>query len=142
MVCPICHNKDTSVINSRQHRLLPQVWRRRTCKRCKVTFTTYEQVAEKELALVTTSKNTEIFSVAKLMLSIHGCLPSSPNQADHAYELAQNIRYELEKSSTATLTTGMIIKTTFETLSRFNPRAGLQYGLNHEYIDPKSYKTT
>jgi len=43
MVCIYC-GFDTKVGNSRLQRRNNQVWRRRTCKRCKAVFTTHEAV--------------------------------------------------------------------------------------------------
>lgn len=49
MICVYCLAPDTSVVNSRPHKKHPHVWRRRRCRVCHRTFTSYEEAAPNHL---------------------------------------------------------------------------------------------
>lgn len=137
MVCPYCQHSDTSVTNSRQHRRDPRIWRRRRCDRCKTTFTTYEELAEKDLPHIKTPTGTTVFSVPHLMTSIYTCLPTtSSSRADDAYSLATTVYMHLSRSTTSHLTPDDIKVATYTVLKRFDPVSGLRYGVEHSLIKP------
>lgn len=141
MVCPYCQHNDTSVINSRQHSVQPKIWRRRKCQRCKTTFTTYEQIAEKELPLVSISGTHQKFSLPRLMLSIYTYLPDTlPQRADDAHALATSVYQQLTKHASADLTREDIAKTTYTVLGRFHAHSGLSYAVAHKIITSNSLK--
>lgn len=141
MVCPYCHHSDTSVTNSRQHNVLPKIWRRRKCTRCKTIFTTYEQIAEKELPLVVGKRKHKQFSLPHLMLSIYTYLPETlPNRADDAHALATSVYQLLSARTSADLTSAIIADTTYTVLGRFNAHSGLSYAVAHKIITPDTLK--
>lgn len=141
MVCPYCQHYDTNVTNSRQHKSLSKIWRRRQCIRCKAVFTTYEQVAEKELPLVTGKGKPVGFSIPKLLVSIYEHLPtSSETRADDAQALATTIYHELSEGSHATLTREMIADTTYQVIRRYNAHSGLSYAVAHGLVSPDSVR--
>ncbi len=140
MVCPYCQHNDTSVVNSRQHKSLSKIWRRRQCVRCKTTFTTYELVAHKELPSVMTSSETAPFSTTKLLISIYTCLPVSSRRAEHAQALAETVYQKLSERSESSLSGKVVADTTYEVLKRFNPRSGLSYAVEHNIITPDTLR--
>jgi transcriptional repressor NrdR len=141
MVCPYCHHQDTNVTNSRQHKVQSKIWRRRQCERCKTTFTTYEQIADKELPLVSGAGKPTVFSPPRLLLSIYGhLLPTTQNKPDVAQALTDTVYHELSEGTEATLTRKIIAETTYKVLRRYNPRIGLSYGVAHEIITPDALK--
>lgn len=134
MVCPYCQHNDTSVTNSRQHRKEPRIWRRRRCVRCKTIFTTYEQLAEKDLPHVVYRGESTVFSLPRLMVSIYAVLDNSPKRADNAQALAQTVYHELSTTSSAQLERDVIVQATYRTLLRYNATSGLTYGVKHGII--------
>lgn len=141
MVCPYCQHNDTAVVNSRQHKSQPKIWRRRRCVRCKTTFTTYELLAAKELPMVTADNGSSVsFSMPRLMISIYNVLPTSQTRADDSQALADSVYQQLSERSSSTLSTRDIANTTHTVLKRFNPRSGLSYGVAHNIITPDTLK--
>ncbi len=140
MVCPYCQHTDTRVTNSRHHKDQPKIWRRRHCERCKTTFTTYEQIAEKELPLVITDQGQAPFSRPRLLISIYGALPESLSRADDAAALVETTYQKLCASSPAVLDPQTIAHHTYETLRRFSPAAGLIYGVSHNIVTADSLR--
>ena len=71
MVCIYCGNS-TKVVNSRLKKRLNLVWRRRSCLKCKSTFTTLESNAY-ALSWIVRDKSSAItpFSRDKLFLSLY-----------------------------------------------------------------------
>ena len=131
MVCINCGNKSTNVINSRSHRLRPSVWRRRSCSSCKTIVSTYESIAAKEYPLVTTDSGSKILSPHRLAASIQNALGNQVDSPDIAWELSQTIIDQLLLSNDR-LTKQYLIDKTFDTISSFQPKAGLRYALDHD----------
>lgn len=142
MICIKC-SADTNVINSRPHKKTPSVWRRRQCRACGATFTTSEVVADQAYGFrVTADGSATEFSLPRLMLSIVAALShrSSPNVADDSYWLAQTVAQALQATATDTVTLSALTEETWETLSRFDATAGLQYGARHGLIKNTAQK--
>lgn len=125
----------TRVINSRAHKKMPIVWRRRQGVESGVTFTTYERpsLAEnKQIIHPDGHKNT--FNLGKLLLSIAAAF--SHNQKSAQYDslwLAQTVEDTLSIDS-GELTPAKITAVTYEILRRFDELAAVQYGARHHLI--------
>lgn len=136
MICLYCRHDSTRVTNSRAHRRLPEVWRRRVCNECGAVVTTYERIAGKELPLVQAATETSRFSLPRLFVSIYRELPPSPEAPDTAQALAETVMHKLLAAHYSPLTTGEIARTAYKTLHAFNQTAGLRYGLSHGIVTP------
>lgn len=135
MVCPYCQHDDTHVTNSRQHRSMPRIWRRRHCSRCKTTFTTYEEIAPKELPLIRDDTDHQQFSLPRLLVSIHACLAGA-QAADQADALARTVAARIGEAGSQSLSRADIASQTYQTLSLYDKRAGLRYGVLHGLVTP------
>ncbi len=137
MVCPYCHSPNTRVVNSRSHSTTPEVWRRRTCARCKTVFTSYETPSPKELPLVTDSRHPpRPFSKPTLMISIHSCLDDTIDAPERASALTDTVFHQLAALHQATLSTADIARFTYTCLSHYNKHSALRYGVEHRILTP------
>lgn len=132
MFCIKCGHHTIQVINSRQSRKRASVWRRRRCKDCGFTFTTYEEISPEQLKVLSRNKKVEAFSDARLLLSVARCLEhESTRKPEHAKWLTQHITDELIKRNSDLFKTDEIIIVAYETLKRFDQLASVQYGARY-----------
>ena len=69
MRCPFCGNDDTHVKDSRPTDDGAAIRRRRSCPTCHARFTTFERVQLRELTIVKSSGQKEIFDREKVLRS-------------------------------------------------------------------------
>ena len=135
MFCINCFHKNTAVTNSRPHKKQPQVWRRRTCPQCNITFTTYERpsLADNKPVLLPNGK-TDTFNLGKLILSISKAFTHTPKEAErNVLWLAQTVEDTLS-TEREVVTPEDISAVTHAVLKRFDELAAIQYGAQHQLI--------
>lgn len=133
MYCIVC-GSDTRVANSRPHKKTPSVWRRRECKSCGLTFTTWESVRDDDYSFMVISEKTKTrFSLPRLMLSIHRALAhcSGHQKDDDAYWLATTVAQHIKTNASNTTTAASIASVTYQTVRNYDAIAGLTYGAAH-----------
>lgn len=133
MICLNCFHVKTSVTNSRPHKQ-PSVWRRRHCKQCGVSFTTYERPSLEDQQVLGRDNTHTPFSIGKLTISIARGFQHNKASADqHSFVLARTVETKLllrAKSPSA----DDIAAITHETLKHFDPVAALQYAAQHDLV--------
>jgi transcriptional repressor NrdR len=135
MFCINCFHKNTAVSNSRPHKKQPQVWRRRTCKKCGTIFTTYERpsLADNKPVYISPGK-TDAFNLGKLIISISKAFTHTPKEAEYnALWLAQTIEDTLS-TQREIITPEDIAAITHGVLKRFDELAAVQYAARHRLI--------
>jgi transcriptional repressor NrdR len=135
MFCINCFHKSTTVANSRPNKKQPQIWRRRSCSNCHVTFTTYERPSLADNKTITLADgSSDTFNLGKLILSIAKAFTHSPNDAQYnALWLAQTVEDTLSIERQA-LTPEDIEATTHQVLKKFDELAAIQYAAQHQLI--------
>lgn len=135
MFCINCFNPTTSVANSRPHSKRPVIWRRRHCKRCGYTITTYERpsLAGSRPVLLDNGDQVE-FNLGKLIISLAAAFAHAPKEAAYnALWLAQTVEETL-LTQVAQLTPQVIATEAHHILKRFDQAAALQYALRHQLL--------
>ncbi|HEX6258265.1 MAG TPA: hypothetical protein VFZ48_02195 [Candidatus Saccharimonadales bacterium] len=130
MFCIKCHAQ-TLTSNSRPHKKTPQVWRRRTCKSCGYTFTTYERISLPDELIVKGSKEDRAYNPAQLLQSIVECFAHTADATQHAYWLLRTIEDSLAANHTPAIQVGHLKQMVYTTLSGFDDLAGVQYAARH-----------
>lgn len=137
MICINSLKESTRVVNSRASSKSPLVWRRRQGARSGIVFTTYERPAlseNKKISLA--NKQTDTFNLGRLILSIATALSYDKPKAQYdSLWIAQTVEEKLSMTPEA-LTPQLIARVTYETLSRFDDIAAVQYGARHHIITP------
>lgn len=134
MFCINCFHTNTSVANSRPNKKQPQVWRRRTCSNCQITFTTYERPSLADNKPVSLPDGTDTFNLGKLILSIAKAFTHAPNDAQYnSLWLAQTVEDTLS-TERQTITPDDIAAITHQVLKKFDELAAIQYAAQHQLI--------
>lgn len=129
MFCIKCHSQ-THTTNSRPHKKTPQVWRRRTCKGCGYTFTTYERVSLPDELIITGDKDSP-YNPARLLQSIVECFGHTTDATQHAYWLMRTIEDNLTAHDTPSISPSDLKHRVYTTLASFDELAGVQYAARH-----------
>lgn len=133
MFCIYCGQTNTQVTNSRQKKKSPTVWRRRCCKGCSETFTTYENVALDQLKVVSSGKKLTPtpFSHAKLLISLAGCFDHKQKKRPEIAEaLSKTIETKILRAGQQT-TKRAICEISYDVLRHYDHLAGVQYAAKH-----------
>lgn len=129
MVCIYCDsNAKTAVVNSRSSPTSRSTWRRRQCKQCGSILTTRENIDLENSLRVTSSNGLQPFLRDRLFLDVYQSVSHRKSALTDARELTDTIiRALIPLNSKGILETSTIIKTTSETLARFDPAAKVYY---------------
>lgn len=130
MICIKCGQNNTQVVNSRQNKKAASVWRRRRCRECGCTYTTYEGISLDQIEVLSDS-TTVPFHHTTLLISIASCFEHSTDQrAKYAEALTKTVEEALVQSGAKT-STKAISEATYEVLKRFDSIAAVQYAAHH-----------
>jgi transcriptional regulator NrdR family protein len=133
MVCMYC-GSPTMVSNSRASSVTKQVWRRRTCKVCKSTFSTFERPdLYKSLVVKYASDKLYPFSKDSLLVSIYESCRHRQSAVLDASALTDTIISKLlKKSRNGTIERAQIVDTASTILKRFDTAANVYYLAYHK----------
>lgn len=138
MICIYCLHDKTTTPNSRPHKSRPVTWRRHRCPNCKGVFTTYERPSLEDMTIVADDQKRDprMFSLGKLLQSIHSSLPPSDTRPHDSYELALSVEQHLIRKYdlNTPITKLALAQETHAILKRFDAVAGLQYSAQHQLI--------
>lgn len=131
MVCPYCHSP-TLVTNSRPQKRTNSVWRRRQCRRCKVTITSVES-ADFTSTLLYRGKTAERpFSEDTLFVSLYECCKHRADAVSSARYLTRNTLAKLQKQlKTPLVERSHLINCATATLRNYDQAAAVQYSAYH-----------
>lgn len=133
MICINCFHSSTSVTNSRPHKTMSSVWRRRICRECRAVFTTVER-PDLRFSTINIDHDKAGFNLGKLIISIAAAFQHDPNRGiEHASALADTVVSKL--SLHPIITSDTIAAETLTALKHFDQKAALAYQLQHQLVD-------
>jgi transcriptional repressor NrdR len=124
--CPYCRQDFNDVKNSRTTFNGNQVWRRRVCRKCGNTFTTYERVVP-ALTVIKKDGKRERYNRFNIYASIYSAAFSWPKKeelVDHITNLVESKLLDLGKKE---VTTEEISEAVLKTLKARNINTFLRY---------------
>ena len=132
MNCPYCKN-NTKVTNSRSRAKGTQIWRRRTCKSCKQTWTTQEVIDLSTTHRIEGANNhLEPFSRDKLFLSIKDACAHRKSALTDATALTDTVLGLVLLKNSGHLTKSDISDIALAVITRFDKTAGAVYRAKHK----------
>lgn len=132
MVCIYC-GSPTQVTNSRLQKRVNSVWRRRTCKECKTTFTTIEQPdLTSTLVVQRTQRHIEPFERDKLFISIYeSCKHRRHALRDATALMTTAVGEILKANKDSVVARNTLVDIVTEMLEHFDPTAATVYRAYH-----------
>lgn len=127
MRCPICNEKQTKVVDSRNVNDGVVVRRRRECDECEFRFSTHEEVALLDLTVVKRNGEREHYSRDKLVKGIERALEKRPYTDDQFHQLINKIERDIQKERKNQLTSGQLGEIVMERLEQFDEVAYIRF---------------
>ena len=128
MLCPVCREKDTSVVDSRPTEDGTAIRRRRYCT-CHggMRFTTFERVQIRELTVIKKNGRRAPFDREKLAKSFFTALKKRPIDQDTIEKVVSRITRELEEQGQSEIQSNVIGKKVMDTLKELDKIAYIRY---------------
>jgi transcriptional repressor NrdR len=127
MRCPFCGHEDTQVKDSRPTEDNAAIRRRRFCGNCGARFTTFERVQLRELTVVKSNGDKEIFDRDKLVRSMKIALRKRPIEDERIEQVVNSLVRQLESLGDTEITTAKIGEHVMETLRMLDHVAYVRY---------------
>lgn len=134
MKCPICGSTGLKTTNSRPTRSQTQTWRRKECKSCQSTITTYEKPDMAWLSIKDPLKATQTpykrFLLSKSVLDAFDI--ENPTETD-VDDVIDSIEMKLMNSKKTIIDKQELIAITLKTLKPISINAYMRYLAGHTY---------
>lgn len=127
MNCPFCNGSDTKVIDSRETDDGKITRRRRECEKCKLRFSTYEEVALLNLSVMKKDGTHVPYDRTKIAQGLIKALIKRPVSEDKLNKLLSDIEYEIRSLEKPAVTTKEIGKIVLKKLKDIDQVAYVRY---------------
>jgi transcriptional repressor NrdR len=96
MKCPICHNEDTKVVDSRQAGDGFSIRRRRECLKCAFRFSTFEELEILDINILKRNGKSESYQRDKLVSGLKRAFEKRPITDDQFKKLINEIERDIQ----------------------------------------------
>ena len=127
MRCPFCSNEDSQVKDSRPTEDNTAIRRRRICDECGSRFTTFERIQLRDLVVLKSSGQKEVFDRDKMFRSISLALRKRNIDQEKIEKIVNAIVRKLENSGDTEIKTNLIGEYIMDALSRLDQVAYVRF---------------
>ena len=127
MRCPFCSNQDSQVKDSRPTEDDTAIRRRRICDQCASRFTTFERIQLRDLVVIKTNSQKEIFDRDKMFKSLSMALRKRNIDQEKIEKIVNAIVRKLENSGDSEIKTSLIGEYIMEALSHLDQVAYVRF---------------
>jgi transcriptional repressor NrdR len=127
MRCPFCSNEDSQVKDSRPTEDNTAIRRRRICDQCGSRFTTFERIQLRDLVVIKTSEQKEVFDRDKMFRSLSMALRKRNIDQEKIEKIVNAIVRKLENSGDTEIKTSLIGQYIMDALSHLDQVAYVRF---------------
>ncbi len=127
MRCPFCSNEDSQVKDSRPTEDNTAIRRRRICDQCGSRFTTFERIQLRDLVVLKSNGQKEVFDRDKMYRSISLALRKRNIDQEKIEKIVNAIVRKLENSGDTEVQTNLIGEYIMEALSHLDQVAYVRF---------------
>ena len=127
MRCPFCSNDDTQVKDSRSTEDNTAIRRRRICDQCGSRFTTFERIQLRDLVVIKSNGQKEIFDRDKMFRSLSLALRKRTVDQDKIEKIVNAIVRKLENSGETEIKSSLIGEYIMDALSHLDQVAYVRF---------------
>ncbi len=139
MKCPFCESTLSKVVDKRSVLGRGEIRRRRECLKCSRRFTTYETVAQLELAVIKKDGRREPFSEQKLHSGLLKALEKRPG-IDRVPKIVDRIEARIRSKRLSEIESQAIGKWVLSELKKLDPVAYLRFAsVYRDFGDPRDF---
>jgi len=137
--CPFCESTLSKVVDKRSVLGRGEIRRRRECLKCSRRFTTYETVAQLELAVIKKDGRREPFSEQKLHSGLLKALEKRPG-IDRVPKIVDRIEARIRSKRLSEIESQAIGKWVLSELKKLDPVAYLRFAsVYRDFGDPRDF---
>ena len=127
MRCPFCSNEDSQVKDSRPTEDNTAIRRRRICDQCGSRFTTFERIQLRDLVVIKTNEQKEVFDRDKMFRSLSMALRKRNIDQEKIEKIVNAIVRKLENSGDTEIKTALIGQYIMDALSHLDQVAYVRF---------------
>ena len=127
MRCPFCSNDDSQVKDSRPTEDNTAIRRRRICEQCGSRFTTFERIQLRDLIVIKTNGQKEVFDRDKMYRAISLALRKRTVDQDKIEKIVNAIVRKLENSGETEIKSSLIGQYIMDALSHLDQVAYVRF---------------
>jgi len=127
MRCPFCSHEDSQVKDSRHTEDNTAIRRRRICDQCGSRFTTFERIQLRDLIVIKSNGQKEIFDRDKMFRSLSLALRKRKVEQDKIEKIVSAIARRLENSGETEIKASFIGEYIMEALSNLDQVAYVRF---------------
>ena len=127
MRCPFCSNEDSQVKDSRHTEDNTAIRRRRICDQCGSRFTTFERIQLRDLIVIKSNGQKEVFDRDKMFRSLSLALRKRTIDQDKIEKIVNAIVRKLENSGETEIKSSLIGEYIMEALSHLDQVAYVRF---------------
>ena len=127
MRCPFCSNEDSQVKDSRPTEDNTAIRRRRICDQCASRFTTFERIQLRDLVVIKTNDQKEVFDRDKMFRSLSMALRKRNIDQEKIEKIVNAIVRKLENSGDTEIKTSLIGEYIMDALSHLDQVAYVRF---------------
>ena len=127
MRCPFCSNLDSQVKDSRPTEDNTAIRRRRICDQCSSRFTTFERIQLRDLVIIKTNDQKEVFDRDKMFRSISLALRKRNIDQETIEKIVNAIVRKLENSGETEIKSNLIGEYIMDALSHLDQVAYVRF---------------
>lgn len=127
MRCPFCSNEDSQVKDSRPTEDNTAIRRRRICDQCGSRFTTFERIQLRDLVVIKTNSQKEVFDRDKMFRSLSMALRKRNIDQETIEKIVNAIVRKLENSGDTEIKTSLIGEYIMDALSHLDQVAYVRF---------------
>ena len=127
MRCPFCSNQDSQVKDSRPTEDNTAIRRRRICDQCGSRFTTFERIQLRDLVVIKTNEQKEVFDRDKMFRSLSLALRKRNINQEKIEKIVNAIVRKLENSGDTEIRANLIGELIMDALSQLDQVAYVRF---------------
>ena len=127
MRCPFCSNEDSQVKDSRPTEDNTAIRRRRICDQCGSRFTTFERIQLRDLIVIKSNNQNEVFDRDKMFRSLSLALRKRSIDQDKIEKIVNAIVRKLENSGETEIKSSLIGEYIMDALSHLDQVAYVRF---------------
>ncbi len=127
MHCPICHHKETKVVDSRLHNEGMGIRRRRQCEKCDYRFSTIEEMEMLGFTVVKRDGRRVPYEREKVLRGLERSLEKRAYTESAFQKLVHRIERDVQKKRTGEITSAQLGDIVMKHLRRFDKIAYIRF---------------
>lgn len=141
MRCPICNNKETSVVDTRPAEDDLSIRRRRECDKCEYRFSTVEEMELLDIIVVKGDGHRETYMRDKIENGVRMSLTKRPYTRDGFHRLIHSIERDIQKKKAKEVSSKEIGEVVIKHLRGFDKVAYIRFAsIYHDFRDVRTFE--